>query len=89
MGFFTFDRLITPSLMSIFYALCVIVCVWMAIDGGGIIWIVGALFVRIPLEFTIVAFKCCEYLRDICEQLPAKPRIEPDFKRNNRDADFN
>lgn len=73
---FSFDKLITPRIISSLYAICFVLLVLLAVVvlwngnlGGAIAIGLCALFCRIFFELMILKFKSVEYLRRICEKL--------------------
>jgi hypothetical protein len=73
---FSFDKLITPRIISSLYAICFVLLVLLAVVvlwngnlGGAIVVGLCALFCRIFFELMILKFKSVEYLRRICEKL--------------------
>lgn len=77
---FSFDRLVTPKIISAFYIFTVVVLLFMAIasflangmNAWSVVAIALAIFSRIFFECIMVSFKNNEYLRRIAEALEKK-----------------
>ncbi|BDH45431.1 hypothetical protein TUM12370_14750 [Salmonella enterica subsp. enterica serovar Choleraesuis] len=77
---FSFDKLITPKIITVLYILTLIAFILSAIVamvhgeiGTGLGLLVTAVFSRIFFECVMVAFKNNEYLRRIAESLESRP----------------